>query len=129
MAGEPITVAGGDALTLDYLDLGDAIGATIAAAESALRAEIVNIGPGEGVTLRDIVKLIRIHAGIGKVRVVEQLEEAGAGIRHEYQFGPEKLWLDAGKAQRLLGWRPGKRMNETVRETVSAIQRVGAPQD
>lgn len=123
VAGESVTVAGGNALMLDYLDLGDAIRATIVAATSALRGQMVNVGPGERVALRDIIDTIQLCPGVGEAHAVEQPVPAGAGIRHEYQFGPDEFWLDVGKAERLLGWRPTKRIADSVRETVAAIQR------
>ncbi len=121
--GQPICIAAGGGIALDFVDLEDATSAAIAAALSPVRGEIVNIGPGQGLSLNEIVGLIETISGRKADVVFEGASAAGAPAMQEFEFGPAKFWLDSGKARRTIDWSARTGIAESIRQTVEALRR------
>jgi UDP-glucose 4-epimerase len=103
-AGEPVTVYGDGRQTRDYVYVGDAVRAWIAAAQAdALGA--LNISTG---TETEVIELARL-----------------LGLEHEFAPGRpgeiERSCLDASAAARALGWRAQTPLAEGLRRTREAL--------
>ncbi len=110
-AGERPTVFGDGTQTRDYIYVGDVVAAALAAAESSFSGP-VNIGSG---IETDVLELARLLAEIDGSEAFEpELAPARAG---EVQ----RIALDAGKAERELGWRATTSVADGLRLTLEAI--------
>ncbi len=85
------------------------------ARSGACVGEVVNLGTGRGVSIREVVRLV--GEALGKeLRVVAD----------ERRLRPEKsevsrLLADASKAERLTGWRPAVQFEEGLRRTIAWV--------
>lgn len=108
--GRP-TVFGDGTQTRDYLYVGDVVGAALAAAGSTLTGP-VNVGTGRETSVLDLV---------------EALQRLGGGEAFEPEFAPprqgevQRIALDAGRAERELGWRPRVDLDEGLRRTLDSL--------
>jgi len=108
--GRP-TVFGDGRQTRDYIYVGDVVAAALAAAESGARGP-VNIGSG---IETDVLEL------------AARLAEIGGGADFEPEFAPprpgevQRIALDAGRAERELGWRATTSVAEGLRLTLDTI--------
>ncbi len=110
-AGERPTVFGDGRQTRDYIYVGDVVAAALAAAESEASGPI-NIGTG---IETDVLELAARLAEIdGSESFEPELAPARAG---EVQ----QIALDAGRAERELGWRATTGVAEGLRLTLEAI--------
>jgi nucleoside-diphosphate-sugar epimerase len=96
----------------DYVDVRDIADAVALAARSELTGLVLNIGRGEAVPVRSLVDLLIEVSGV-PAEVVERGPDEG-GPR------PDRIdvtWqrTDPGRAARLLGWRPRRSLEESVR--------------
>lgn len=94
--GKQIVVWGDGSVTRDYFYVGDLARACVMAATTDVPDLVVNVGSGEGHSLRDLVSIIR------DTIVVEP------DIRYQSgrPFDVPKLILDVSRARRVLGWEP-----------------------
>jgi UDP-glucose 4-epimerase len=110
-AGERPTVFGDGRQTRDYIYVGDVVAAALAAAESGASGPI-NIGSG---IETDVLELARQLAAI----------DGAEGF--EPEFAPpragevQRISLDAGLAERELGWRAETGLAEGLRRTLDSI--------
>lgn len=108
LSGRPTTVFGGGGNTRDYVYVGDAVSAFIAAAGAVGGGERYNIGTGVQTTDRELHTLVA-HA---------------ANAEDEPVFAPARFGdlrvsaLNATKAAIDLGWRPVTDLTEGIRRTV-----------
>jgi UDP-glucose 4-epimerase len=108
--GRP-TVFGDGTQTRDYIYVGDVVAAALAAAGSELSGP-VNIGTGREESVLELA---------------ETLERLGGAEGFEPEFAPpragevQRISLDAGRAERELGWRPQMSLEEGLRLTLEAI--------
>ena len=110
-AGERPTVFGDGTQTRDYIYVGDVVAAALAAAESDASGPI-NIGSG---IETDVLTLARQLAEIDGTESFEpELAPPRAG---EVQ----RIALDAGRAERELGWRATTSVAEGLRLTLASI--------
>jgi UDP-glucose 4-epimerase len=126
MAGEPFTVTGTDWPTRDgsgirdYIHVWDLAAAHVA----ALRAfddvvtsdrpyEVVNLGTGTGTTVRELVSAFQTVVG-GEARIVETAARPGDVIGG---------FTRTEKAERLLGWKAGKSVEDGVRDSLEWVSR------
>ena len=109
--GERPTVFGDGTQTRDYIYVGDVVAAALAAAESVASGPI-NIGSG---IETDVLTLAR------------QLAEIDGSESFEPEFAPpragevQKIALDAGRAERELGWRATTSVADGLRLTLASI--------
>ena len=91
LAGKPFTVVGDGNQTRDFTFVKDVVAAFIAAAGSAHKGRVYNIGTGTSVSVNRIVELL---GGSGVLHVPKRPGE------------PDCTRADAGMARRDLGWEP-----------------------
>ncbi len=108
--GRP-TVFGDGTQTRDYIYVGDVVAAALAAAESEATGAI-NVGTGRETTVLELV---------------EALRELGGEESFEPEFAPpragevRRISIDAGRAERELGWRPEIGLSDGLRLTLDSI--------
>jgi UDP-glucose 4-epimerase len=108
--GRP-TVYGDGSQTRDYIYVGDVVAAALAAAATRLGGA-VNIGTGREASVLDLVEIL---AGLeGREDFTPELAPARAG---EVQ----RISLDAGLAERELGWAPQTTLEQGLRLTLDAV--------
>ncbi len=90
LAGKPYTVVGDGAQTRDFTFVTDVADAFIAAGQSDLSGEIMNVGSGNHYSVNRLIELL----GGEKVHIPKRPGE------------PDCTFADMSKIQRLLGWRP-----------------------
>ena len=104
----------------DFVDVRDVAAAVVAAAGSEATGQVVNIGGGRAISVRDLVE-----------RLVE-LAGHGVGIEGELvarDRPPEAEWqrMDIALAATLLGWRPRRSLDESLRDLLSSAVRAATP--
>jgi UDP-glucose 4-epimerase len=105
----------GDAVR-DYLYVSDVVEANALALERA-GGEILNLGTGVGTSVNDIVRELKVILGFPEDAIHEA---ARAG---EIQ----RIYLDASRAKRVLGWEPKVAFGEGLRQTVEWTRRHPLP--
>jgi UDP-glucose 4-epimerase len=111
-AGERPTVYGDGTQTRDYIYVGDVVDAAIAAAGSEAIGAL-NIGTGKEVSVLDLIGVLRELGGDP-----EGFEADLAGPR---AGEVQRISLDAGAAERVLGWRATTDLQEGLRRTLDAL--------
>lgn len=106
LAGKPLTVVGDGTQTRDFTFVTDVADAFIAAAESDLSGEIMNVGSGDTYSINYLVGLLE---GV-KVNLPKRPGE------------PDCTWGDTRKILELLEWRPKVSFEEGVKIMVENIQ-------
>ncbi len=110
-AGERPLIFGDGTQTRDYLYVGDVVGAALAAAASSVTGP-VNLGTGREASVLELA---------------ETLGRLGDSEGFEPEFAPpragevQRIALDAGRAERELGWRPTTSLEDGLRQTLDAI--------
>ncbi len=108
--GRP-TIFGDGTQTRDYIYVGDVVSAALAAGDSQTTGP-VNIGTGKETNVLELV---------------EALRSLGGEASFEPEFAPERtgevqrITIDAGRAERELGWRAEMDLNEGLRVTLDSI--------
>jgi UDP-glucose 4-epimerase len=108
--GRP-TIFGDGTQTRDYIYVGDVVSAALAAADSEVTGAL-NIGTGRETNVLELV---------------EALRALGGGESFEPEFAPERtgevqrITIDAGRAERELGWRAEMDLDEGLRVTLDSI--------
>ncbi len=114
LRGEEPVIRSDGTLERDYLYVDDAVDAYLTLAEQAGRADVrgqaFNFGWGKGFSVLEIVDAILRHVG------VEGLEKRILG---QNRGEIVRQWLDAGKAERVLGWRPAVTLDEGISRSVA----------
>lgn len=108
----PLTIA--DAKR-DFVDVRDLARAVVKAAQAPVVGQVINIGRGEAVALRDMVSLLCAIAGFPSDAISEQgnqVESRGAGWTQ----------ADIKRAERLLGWRPQIDLSDSLRDMWTAAE-------
>jgi UDP-glucose 4-epimerase len=111
LRGEPCVIYGDGFQTRDYVYVGDVAEAALLALERPRVTGPVNVGTGVETSVLDLFARLR----------------AAAGGRGEARHGParpgeqRRSVLDAGRAQRLLGWTPGVTLDEGLRRTLASF--------
>ncbi len=107
LEGEPIVVWGDGGAVRDYFHVSDLVRACLSAATRPVAGETFNISGGRGVSLRELVELIR--------RVTGRSPE----VRYEEarSFDVPELVLDLRKARQLLAWEPRVALEEGLERT------------
>ncbi|MEO3930510.1 NAD(P)-dependent oxidoreductase [Micromonosporaceae bacterium B7E4] len=96
--GQPAEVVVG-AARRDFLDARDLARAALLASGAGIAGQILNIGGGEAVAIRDVVRMLVSVAGLPPDAV--RLRDGAVGSK-----GGDWTLADIGLARRLLGWEP-----------------------
>ncbi|HET7573671.1 MAG TPA: NAD-dependent epimerase/dehydratase family protein [Solirubrobacterales bacterium] len=108
--GRP-TVFGDGTQTRDYIYVGDVVSAAIAAGESEATGAI-NVGTGKETNVLELVEALRALGGR------EDFEPEFAPAR---TGEVQRIAVDAGRAERELGWRAEMGLEEGLRVTLDAV--------
>ena len=98
LAGEPFTVVGDGSQTRDFTFVSDIVNAIIAAVESDVSGEIINIGSDNTYSVNNLVELL----GGEVVHIPKRPGE------------PDCTWADISKAKKLLNWQPKVSLEEGI---------------
>ena len=98
LAGKPYTVVGDGTQTRDFTFVSDTVDAIIAAAESDVSGEIINIGSDNTYSVNQLVELL----GGDVVYIPKRPGE------------PNCTWADISKAKKILNWQPKVSFEEGV---------------
>ena len=118
MRDEPVEVWGDGAMKRDFLWVGDAVEAFLAAERRAI-ADVINIGSGVSRSVLEVVA----DAGrvVGREPVVIHREARAADL-------PTSI-LDVSRAADVLGWRCRADWMRSLQETADWVRRTGSPDD
>jgi len=107
--GPEITAWGTCGATREFLYVEDAAEAIVAAAEKYSKSELVNLGSGEEISIRDLLLLIRLISRFeGTVRWDESKPD-----------GQPRRCLDTSRASVEFGWRAKTSLGEGLRKTIA----------
>ena len=91
----------------DYLFVSDVVDANVTALETG-RGEMLNLGTGIGTSVNDIVRELKLILGF-----------SGDAIYDAARPGEvQRIYLDASRAKRVLGWSPQVEFSDGLRRTV-----------
>ncbi len=108
--GRPL-IYGDGSQTRDYIYVGDVVAAALAAAGSELTGP-VNIGTGREANVLELAETL------GRLSGVESFEPEFAPPR---AGEVQRISIDAGRAERELGWRPGTSLEDGLRLTLDSL--------
>jgi UDP-glucose 4-epimerase len=99
--GLPLTITGDGTQTRDFTHVSDVVRANLSAARSEQigRGEVINIGAGRGVSIRELTKMI-----------------GGKYIHIQPRSEPHDTLADIRKAKQLLGWTPNIKLEDGIAE-------------
>ena len=112
--GKPIEIWGNGEVVRDYMYIDDLVEGICRAATIAAQDRIINLGSGTGISLNDIVEVIRRVTG----KAVEVMYREGR------PFDVPQIYLDISRAREQLGWSPTTPFDEGIRRTWEFIQRI-----
>lgn len=116
-AGQPIEILGNGESIKDFLYVGDAVEAAIAALRYAGPKRIFNIGSGQGTPLQELADRVRKTAGVD-VPVLH---------REARPNDVPKVILDIRAAREELGWEPRVSLAEALKRTWISFKKSEAP--
>lgn len=108
LADQPVRMFGDGSSSRDYTYVGDVVRAILAAADTELDFETINVGNSHPLTLRELIAAV--GQAVGREPRIEQLPAQPGDMLHTY--------ADISKAKRLLGWEPQVSMAEGLAEFV-----------
>lgn len=101
----------------DLVDVGDAVRAVLAAAAApgaAVTGRVINVGCGRAVPMGELVHRMVALSGLD-VPVVEDAEGPPSRTDVAWQR------LDIARAERLLGWRPRRHLDDCLRDLLASV--------
>jgi len=113
LRGEALTLHGSGENTRDWLFVEDhcaALDLALHADAEAVVGQVINLGTGREVALRDVARTILEAAGRGGTELRHVDDRPGQVLRHR---------SSTEKAERLLGWKARTPFHEGIRETVA----------
>lgn len=113
LKGEAINVWGDGSVSRDFLYVGDAIDAILAALQNPDATGEINVGSGKACSLNTIIEAIEQELG----RPVERTYTAAR------DFDVPTNVLDVTRAKEILGWAPKTSLAEGLRKTISWIRK------
>jgi nucleoside-diphosphate-sugar epimerase len=117
MAGETIPLYGGGGQLRDLIFVDDVVRAVLlASVADGAWGSSVNIGSGEGVSLRDVAEAVVAEVGCGGVDVDAPWPVDAAAVE------TGDFYFDVSCARELLGWEPRVGLDEGVRRLVAAAR-------
>ncbi|MDO8307718.1 MAG: GDP-mannose 4,6-dehydratase [Actinomycetota bacterium] len=115
LTGRPFPLEGGGVAEKSFMHATDMASAVHRIIVSGAQGEVYNAGPDSAVSIRQIVELIAIAAGVDPTTFVTM----APGRATE----DSRYWLDSTKIERELGWRPTISLEEGVTEMVEWARR------
>jgi UDP-glucose 4-epimerase len=116
LAGQPPKIFGDGSAVRDYLFVDDVVEANVLALSGG-SGEMVNIGTGVGTSVNDIVRELKSITGF-----------AGEPIHLPARPGEvQRIYLDASRAKRVLGWTPKVTFRQGLEKTVEWSRSEGLP--
>lgn len=106
LAGRPFTVVGDGTQTRDFTFVSDVVAAFVAAAQSDLTSEIMNVGSGGSYSVNRLVELLG-----GPVEYIPKRPGE-----------PDCTFADTSKIQTILGWKPKVSFENGVAEILRHIE-------
>lgn len=103
--GKPIEVYGDGKTKRDYTYVADIVAGIMAAVKKEFDFEIINLGDSNPVELNYLISLI--EENVGKKASIKQIPEQQGDVPITY--------ADISKAKRLLGYKPGVKIEEGIR--------------
>ncbi len=107
LAGKRPHIFGDGEAVRDYLYVEDVVDANVLALEKG-SGEMVNIGTGVGTSVNDIVRELQKITGFAEGAIYDPARPGEV----------QRIYLDASKAKRVLGWAPKVTFAEGLRRTV-----------
>jgi len=104
--GKPILKYGDGTTKRDYTYIADIVKGVIAASDSELGYEIINLGNNKPVELNEFIRIIEDITG--KKAIIEQLPMQPGDV--------DITFADIGKAQKLLGYKPSTTIKQGLKE-------------
>ncbi len=111
--GQPIEIWGDGSVVRDYFYVGDLAQACLQAAETEIPDLVANVGSGQGLSLRELLTVIRESIGI----------EFAVHYSEARPFDVPYLVLDIDRARRLLSWEPQVPMTDGIQRTWEWVSR------
>lgn len=105
----------------DFVDVRDVADAVVAASRARITGEVLNIGQGEAVSVRELTdRLVRL-SGLA-VRVVEEPRRGSERSDAQWQQ------VEIGRAGRLLDWRPRRGLDRSLADLLDdAVHHASCP--
>ena len=91
----------------DYLFVSDVVDANVTALETG-SGEMLNLGTGIGTSVNDIVRELKIIIGFSEDAIYDAARPGEV----------QRIYLDASRAKRVLGWSPQVEFSDGLRRTV-----------
>jgi UDP-glucose 4-epimerase len=111
--GLPISVWGDGSVVRDFFFVGDLAEAIYLAAMQETQSQVINIGSGVGMSLRELLEVVRQEIGLK----FEVRYDPGRA------FDVREIYLDIARAKAELGWEPQAKLGDALRETWDFIKR------
>ncbi len=108
LTNQEIELSGDGSRRRDYTYIGDIVRATVTALTTPLGFEVINLGYGSPLSLRELLALFETVTG----------KTATVHARASHSASVEETYADTKKAQALLGWRPEVSHEEGIRRLV-----------
>jgi len=114
-AGKPVPIFGDGSSGRDYTHINDIVAGVVAALDYAPQPnsgapfEVFNLGNSHPVKLAELVELLERATGRKAIREYKPLQAGDVPL----------TWADISKAERLLGYRPGTRLEEGLEQFVA----------
>lgn len=105
--GERPIIYGDGSMERDYIYVGDATEATIAALEKKTAHKIFNVGSGEGTSLNQLIELMSFVVG----KKIEPVYAEDTITR------VQKIVLDVSRIRDEVGWKPSTSLQEGIKRT------------
>jgi nucleoside-diphosphate-sugar epimerase len=117
MAGETIPLFGGGAQLRDLIFVDDVVRAVLLASLlGGAWGSAINVGSGEGVSLRSVAEAVVAEVGNGAVDVNAAWPADAAAVE------TGDFYFDISRARELLGWEPRVGLQEGIRRLVAAAR-------
>lgn len=107
--GEAIQQYGDGSTSRDYTYIDDIVAGVVAAIDTPLGCEVVNLGNGKPYLLKDFIALV--ETCVGKKAIIEILPEQPGDV--------ERTCADISKARHLLGYQPQVSFSEGIARTAA----------
>ncbi len=114
-AGEPVRVWGDGSAVRDYVHVEDILTALSSLVRSDAQGEIYNVGSGQGLSVCEVLDVIR--RATGRNVAIERAPGEYTGVQRSV--------LDVTKLQTLTGWRPQIGLEEGVAHLWQRLQQIG----
>ncbi len=111
-AGRPVTMYGDGQSSRDYTFIGDIVAGLLAALDTELDFEIINLGSSSPVRLFDLIQAVGRALGL-PVRINQEPTQPGDVPR---------TYACVDQAKRLLGWEPTTSLDEGLKRYVSWVR-------